>query len=180
MKPSVPLKFLIPLALFIALAVMFYIGLGKDPRKLPSPLIDKPAPAFAAPQLADASKQVAHTDFKGDVWLFNVWASWCASCRVEHPLLNELAKQNIVKIVGLNYKDKRDDAQAWLTRFGNPYAVSVHDLDGRIGINYGVYGAPETFLIDKTGVVRWKHIGPLSPDAIEKELIPLVKQLSSR
>ncbi len=173
------IKFFIPLVVFIALAVALYIGLHKDPRLVPSPLVDKPAPAFNVAQVGDASKTISAVDLKGEVWLFNIWASWCASCRVEHPLLNEMAKQNIIKIVGLNYKDKREDAQAWLSRFGNPYMVSAHDLDGRIGIDYGVYGAPETFLIDKAGIIRWKHIGPLSPEVIERDLLPKIKALKA-
>jgi cytochrome c biogenesis protein CcmG, thiol:disulfide interchange protein DsbE len=171
------MKFILPLIVFLALAAMFYVGLGKDPRKIPSPLIDKPAPTFKVESVANAANVVQTGDFKGQVWILNIWASWCVSCRVEHPLLNDLAKRKVVKIVGLNYKDQRADAQGWLAKFGDPYAVSAHDLSGRIGIDYGVYGAPETFLIDKAGIVRWKHIGPLTPEVIEKELIPLASKL---
>jgi cytochrome c biogenesis protein CcmG/thiol:disulfide interchange protein DsbE len=171
------MKFAIPFVLFLALAGFFAVGLTKDPREVPSPLIDKPAPAFRLEQLHDAKKPFAPEDMRGQVWLLNVWASWCVSCRVEHPLLVEIAKRNIVPIVGLNYKDQRDDGVKWLEKFGNPYQLSAWDIDGRVGIDYGVYGAPETFVIDKQGVIRYKHIGPVSPEALEKKILPLIKSL---
>jgi cytochrome c biogenesis protein CcmG/thiol:disulfide interchange protein DsbE len=170
-------RFLLPLSLFIVLAAFLAVGLRLNPREVPSPLIDKPAPAFRVPQLHAEGKTIAPEDLKGQVWLFNVWASWCVSCRVEHPHLVELAKRNIVPIIGLNYKDTREAGQTWLREFGDPYALSAFDVDGRIGIDYGVYGVPETFLIDQNGMIRYKHIGPLSPEAIETRLLPKIREL---
>lgn len=170
-------RFLIPLAVFVALVVFLAIGLNRNPREVPSPLIDKPAPAFTLSQLHAPDKQLSLADMKGKVWLLNVWASWCAPCREEHPLLVELGKANLVPIYGLVHKDKPDAAMKWLEQHGNPYVVSVQDPDGRVSIDYGVYGVPETFLIDKDGVIRFKQIGPLTPDAMRDRLIPLIKQL---
>src|SRR5437764_8201247 len=138
-------RLLIPLAVFVVLAGFLFAGLWRDPREVPSPLIGKPAPAFALADLHAPQRTLGTIDMKGKVWLLNVWASWCASCRVEHPILVEMAKKNLVPIVGLNYKDRREDALQWLGRYGNPYAVSAYDVDGKVGIDYGVYGAPETF-----------------------------------
>ncbi len=173
------MKFAIPFVLFLALAGFFAVGLTKDPREVPSPLIDKPAPAFKVEQLHDAKKPFSPEDMRGQVWLLNVWASWCVSCRVEHPLLVEMAKRNIVPIVGLNYKDQREDGVQWLTKFGNPYTLSAYDVEGRVGIDFGVYGVPETFLIDKQGVIRYKQIGPITPEALEKTILPLIRKLSA-
>ena len=170
-------RYLIPLAIFVALVAFLGIGLTLNPREVPSPLIGKPAPAFELVQLHQPDKSLARKDMLGQVWLLNVWASWCVSCREEHPLLLELAKSNTVPIYGLNYKDRRDDALAWLKRFGDPYAASVIDSDGRIGIDYGVYGVPETFVIDKGGVIRYKQIGPVTPQALKDKILPLVRQL---
>jgi len=171
------MKFAIPFVIFLALAAFFAVGLTKDPREVPSPFIGNAAPAFRLEQLHDASKPFAPEDMRGQVWLLNVWASWCVSCRVEHPLLVEMAKRNVVPIVGLNYKDRREDGVQWLQKFGNPYALSAYDFDGRVGIDYGVYGVPETFVIDKQGVVRYKQIGPITPEALEKKILPLIKSL---
>ena len=173
------LKFIVTFVLFLVLAGFFAVGLQRDPREIPSPFIDKPAPAFKLQQLHDGAKPFAPEDMKGRVWMLNVWASWCVSCRVEHPLLVEMSKRNIVPIVGLNYKDQRDAGIQWLTRFGNPYVLSAYDLDGRVGIDYGVYGVPETFVIDKQGVVRYKQIGPITPEALEKKILPLLKKLQA-
>ena len=173
------LKFAIPLVLFFALVAFFAVGLMRDPREVPSPFIGKPAPAFKLEQLHAGDKVFTPEDMKGRVWLLNVWASWCVSCRVEHPLLVEMSKQKLVPIVGLNYKDKRDEGIAWLKRFGDPYVLSAYDVDGRVGIDYGVYGVPETFLIDKQGIIRHKQIGPITPEALEKSILPLIKQLSA-
>ena len=173
------LKFVIPLAVFVALAAFLAIGLTRDPRQVPSPFIGKAAPAFRLEQVADANAAFTPADMKGKVWLLNVWASWCASCRIEHPLLVEMAKNKVVPIVGLNYKDRREDALQWLRRFGDPYALSAHDLEGKVGIDYGVYGAPETFVIDKQGVIRYKQIGPITPEALEKTILPLVRKLEA-
>jgi cytochrome c biogenesis protein CcmG/thiol:disulfide interchange protein DsbE len=173
------MKWVIPLALFVVLAVFFAVGLTKDPHEVPSPLIDKSAPAFKLEQLHEAQAAFSPEDMKGKVWMLNVWASWCVSCRVEHPLLVELSRRNVVPIVGLNYKDLRADGVQWLAKFGNPYSLSAYDADGRVGIDYGVYGVPETFLIDKQGVIRYKQIGPITPEALEKTLLPLIKKLQA-
>jgi cytochrome c biogenesis protein CcmG, thiol:disulfide interchange protein DsbE len=173
------LKFIVPLAVFVLLAAFLAVGLTRDPREVPSPFIGKAAPAFRLEQVADEKLAFAPADMKGKVWLLNVWASWCASCRIEHPLLVEMAKKNVVPIVGLNYKDRREDALQWLARFGNPYSVSAHDIEGKVGIDYGVYGAPETFVIDKQGVIRYKQIGPITPEALEKKIMPLLRELNA-
>ncbi|MGZ8259902.1 MAG: DsbE family thiol:disulfide interchange protein [Caldimonas sp.] len=173
------LWFLIPLAAFFALAVVLAVGLKLDPREVPSPLIDKPAPKFALARLDDASRTVRLDDLRGKAFLLNVWASWCAACREEHPLLVEFAKKRVVPVYGLNYKDTRPNASAWLARFGNPYDASFFDEDGRVGIDYGVYGVPETFVVDGNGVIRMKHIGPLTPDVLVNKIEPLLKKLDA-
>jgi cytochrome c biogenesis protein CcmG/thiol:disulfide interchange protein DsbE len=170
-------KFLIPLALFGVLVVFLAMGLGLDPREVPSPLVNKPAPAFKVPQLEQPELQFAAEDMKGQVWLFNVWASWCVACRQEHPVLMQFARQKLVPIVGLDYKDQRKDALGVLKRSGNPYDINAFDADGRVGIDYGVYGVPESYLIDKAGVIRYKHIGPITAEALEKTIIPLINEL---
>jgi cytochrome c biogenesis protein CcmG/thiol:disulfide interchange protein DsbE len=170
-------RYLIPLAIFLVLVAFLGIGLGLNPREVPSPLINKPAPAFRLAQLQQSDQSLAQQDMLGKVWLLNVWASWCVSCREEHPVLMEFAKSNVVPIYGLNYKDKRDEALAWLKQFGDPYALSIVDSDGRIGIDYGVYGVPETFVIDKAGVIRYKQIGPVTPQALKDKILPIVRQL---
>ena len=172
------LRYLIPLILFLVLVGFLAIGLGRDPREVPSPLINKAAPTFRLPQLQDPSKTFSAEDMRGKVWVLNVWASWCVSCRDEHPLLIEYAKTGAVPIYGLNWKDKRDDASAWLEELGNPYVLSVADLEGRVAIDYGVYGAPETYLIDQNGTIRFKQIGPLTPDVWQDKFLPLVQQLN--
>jgi cytochrome c biogenesis protein CcmG, thiol:disulfide interchange protein DsbE len=173
------LKFGVPLLVFFLLVGFFAVGLMRNPREVPSPLIDKPAPAFRLEQLHDASSAFTPEAMKGKVWLLNVWASWCVSCRVEHPLLVEMSRRKVVPIVGLNYKDKREDGVQWLAKFGDPYALSVHDFDGRVGIDYGVYGVPETFVIDKQGVIRYKQIGPITPEALEATILPLIRKLEA-
>ena len=173
------LKFVIPLVIFGALVAFFAVGLTRDPREVPSPLIDKPAPLFKLDQLIDAKATFAPEDMRGKVWLLNVWASWCVSCRVEHPLLVEMSRKNLVPIVGLNYKDQRNDGVQWLSKFGNPYVLSAFDNEGRVGIDYGVYGVPETFVIDKQGVIRYKQIGPITPEALEKTIMPLIRKLEA-
>ena len=172
-------RFLLPLVIFIVLAIFLGIGLNLNPKEIPSPLIDKPAPAFRVPQLHEENKTVSTEDMRGKVWLLNVWASWCVTCREEHPLLVEFAQRNMVPIYGLNYKDKREDAMAWLAERGNPYVVSAHDREGNVGIDYGVYGVPETFVIDKLGIIRYKQIGPVTPEALRDKIIPLVRELNS-
>jgi cytochrome c biogenesis protein CcmG/thiol:disulfide interchange protein DsbE len=171
-------RYLIPLAIFVALVAFLAIGLGHDPREVPSPLINKPAPAFQLPQLNDEAKTFSAAEMRGKVWLLNVWASWCISCREEHPLLLQFSRIGAVPIYGLNYKDKREDALSWLDELGDPYVLSASDLDGRVGIDYGVYGAPETYLIDRNGVIRFKQIGPITFDVWEKKILPLVQELN--
>jgi len=171
------LKLLIPLGAFLLLAVFLFIGLGLNPREVPSPLIDKPAPPFKLAKLDQPAESLSRDDMKGKVWLLNVWASWCVACRQEHPLLVELSKQKVVPIIGLDYKDQRPDAINWLAKFGDPYDLSVSDMDGRVGIDYGVYGVPETFVIDKNGMIRFKQIGPVTPEVLRERILPLVKEL---
>lgn len=171
-------RFVLPLALFVALVIFLAIGLGRDPHEVPSPLINKAAPAFQLPQLHEPGKTFSAQEMRGKVWLLNVWASWCVSCREEHSLLLDLARSGSVPLYGLNYKDQRNDAITWLAELGNPYLVSAVDLDGRVGIDYGVYGAPETYLIDREGVIRFKHIGPLTADVIQGKVLPLARDLS--
>ena len=173
------LKYVIPLVVFAILAVFLAVGLTRDPHQVPSPFIGKPAPGFRLEQLHDARLAFTPEDMKGKVWMLNVWASWCVSCRVEHPLLVEMSRRRIVPIVGLNYKDKRDDGMQWLAKFGNPYALSAYDDEGKVGIDYGVYGVPETFVIDKLGVIRYKQIGPITPEALEQKILPLLKSLDA-
>jgi cytochrome c biogenesis protein CcmG/thiol:disulfide interchange protein DsbE len=171
--------FLIPLAAFLALTVVLAVGLKLDPREVPSPLIDKPAPKFALARLDDAAKTVRLDDLKGKVFILNVWASWCVACREEHPLLVEFAKKRVVPVYGLKYKDTRPDANAWLARFGNPYDASFFDEDGRVGLDFGVYGVPETFVVDGNGVIRMKHIGPITPEVLANKIEPLLKKLDA-
>ena len=170
-------KLLIPLALFVVLVGFLIVGLGLNPREVPSPLVGKPAPEFKLARLDRPERLLGPTDLKGQVWLLNVWASWCVSCRVEHPLLVELSKSKVVPLVGLNYKDKPAEGLAWLAQHGDPYDVSVVDRDGRVGIDWGVYGVPETFVVDKTGTIRYKHIGPVDAAALERKILPLVREL---
>jgi cytochrome c biogenesis protein CcmG/thiol:disulfide interchange protein DsbE len=171
-------KYLVPLAVFVVLGLLLAYGLNLDPRKIPSPLIGKSLPAFSLTTIADPARKVGRDDLLGRTYLFNVWASWCVACRQEHPFLNELARNKIVPIIGLNYKDKREDALGWLGSLGNPYELSLADKDGRLGIDLGVYGVPETFVIDKQGIIRYKQIGPITPEVWEQKLAPLIKELS--
>jgi cytochrome c biogenesis protein CcmG/thiol:disulfide interchange protein DsbE len=171
------LRWAVPLAIFVVLLLFLGIGLTRDPREVPSPLVGKPAPTFALAQLHDPSKTLGTADLRGQVWLLNVWASWCVSCRVEHPLLLELAKARTVPVVGLDYKDKPEEGNAWLAAQGDPYTTSVMDVDGRVGIDWGVYGVPETFVVDKQGVIRHKHIGPVTAEALQQTILPLVRAL---
>jgi cytochrome c biogenesis protein CcmG/thiol:disulfide interchange protein DsbE len=173
------LWFLIPLFAFVALAIVLAVGLKRDPREVPSPLIDKPAPKFALARLDDAAKTVRLDDLKGKVFILNVWASWCVACREEHPILLDFAKKRVVPVYGLNYKDTRPDASAWLARFGDPYDASFFDEDGRVGLDFGVYGVPETFVVDGNGVIRMKHIGPITPEVLANKIEPLLKKLDA-
>lgn len=172
-------RFLLPLAVFVGLLIFLGIGLRLNPREIPSPFIGKAAPAFTLAQLHAPEKTISPQDMAGQVWMLNVWASWCVSCRAEHPLLMDFAKSNLVPVIGLNYKDARNDGTQWLREFGNPYLMSAYDKDGRVGIDYGVYGVPETFVIDKRGVIRMKHIGPLTPEALTQKILPLIKELKN-
>jgi cytochrome c biogenesis protein CcmG/thiol:disulfide interchange protein DsbE len=170
-------KLLIPLAVFVVLCGFLFAGLWRDPREVPSPLIGKPAPSFTLAQLHQPAKTLGPSDLRGQVWLLNVWASWCVSCREEHPLLVELGRAKIVPIVGLNYKDEPAAGMRWLTQNGDPYNVSVVDRDGRVGIDWGVYGVPETFLVDKEGMIRYKQIGPITAEALETKILPMIREL---
>jgi len=177
-KRWISARYLLPLAVFLVLAVFLGIGLKLNPREVPSPLVGKPAPHFDLPQLHAQELRFSEQDMRGKVWLLNVWASWCVSCRDEHPVLVELAKSGIAPIVGLNYKDKREDGIAWLARFGNPYVLSAYDDQGKVGIDYGVYGVPETYLIDKRGVIRYKRIGIVTPQIVREKIAPMVSELN--
>ena len=164
---------------FALLVALLAAGLGLDPREVPSPLIGKPAPHFELPLLAAPDKTFSQKDLLGKVWILNVWASWCPPCLVEHPVVTALAKSQIAPVIGLNYKDAREDALPWLARNGDPFQFSVFDNAGRIGIDYGVYGVPETYVIDRKGVIRYKHIGPLTPEIVQKKITLLVKELNA-
>lgn len=172
------LRYLIPLGIFLVLVVFLAIGLGRDPHEVPSPLINRAAPTFQLPQLKDPAKTFSPDDMRGKVWVLNVWASWCVSCQDEHPLLIQYAKTKAAPIYGLNWKDERQAALGWLDELGDPYVLSAADLDGRVAIDYGVYGAPETYVIDKSGVIRFKQIGVVTPDVWTKTILPLVQELN--
>ena len=171
------MRFIWPFVIFVVLAAFLYVGLHLNPREVPSPLIGKSAPAFNLSQLHDPTKQFSPQEMKGQVWLLNVWASWCVSCREEHPLLVALSEQKIVPIYGLDYKDKRSDAEMVLRNGGDPYTLTAFDADGRVGIDYGVYGVPETYVIDKQGIIRYKQTGPINPQNLREVLLPLVSKL---
>ncbi len=170
-------RFLLPFAIFAVVVGFLAVGLTLNPREVPSPLIGKAMPDFSLPQLHEADKVFSPKEMAGQVWLFNVWASWCSGCQQEHPVLMQLAKGGEVPIYGMDYKDRRDDALAWLRRHGNPYPLTAVDESGRVGIDYGVYGVPETYVIDKAGIIRYKQIGPLDDDTLQKKILPLVREL---
>ena len=174
------MRFLWPFVIFVMLAGFLYVGLGLNPHEVPSPLINKPAPPFTLPQLHESAKQFSSQDMKGKVWLLNMWASWCVSCREEHPVLMALASQHIVPIYGVDYKDKREDGEEWLRHGGDPYVLSVSDTEGRVGIDYGVYGVPETYVIDKQGVIRYKQIGAVTHESLQRIILPLVAELQAK
>ncbi|MEF8754379.1 MAG: DsbE family thiol:disulfide interchange protein [Accumulibacter sp.] len=191
-------RFLWPLIGFVVLVVLLAVGLNLNPRDVPSPLVGKPAPAFSLARLDAPEQQFSPQEMLGKAWLLNVWASWCVSCRQEHPLLVDLAKRQTVPLIGLNYKEVRGDgaidssrldaaaekrmvierAGGWLARHGDPYTLSVLDIDGRVGIDYGVYGVPETYVIDKAGIIRMKHTGPVTPDILAGKILPLLAELN--
>ncbi len=170
-------RHLIPLGIFAVLVIFLGIGLTLDPKEVPSPLIDKPAPAFDLPRLYDENARISVDDMKGKVWLLNVFASWCVSCRAEHRVITAFANSGLVEIVGLNYKDAEADAKAWLAQLGNPYSAVAVDADGRVGIDWGVYGVPETFVIDRKGIIRYKNIGPVTVQSLNETIRPLVERL---
>lgn len=170
-------RYLAPLGLLVVLIAFFWKGLGLNPREVPSPFIGKPAPAFKLAQLHEPDKTFAPEDMLGKVWLLNVWASWCVACRQEHSVLITMARYGEVPLYGLNYKDRPQDAKTWLQRLGNPYDLSVVDFDGKVGIDYGVYGVPETFVIDKLGIIRHKVIGPINQKILQETVMPLVREL---
>jgi cytochrome c biogenesis protein CcmG/thiol:disulfide interchange protein DsbE len=172
-------RLLVPLGILVALIILLGAGLKLNPREVPSPLVGKPAPVFVLPRLDRPDAKFTQQEMLGKVWLLNVWASWCVSCRDEHPVLLEFARTGVVPVVGLNYKDERAEGLRWLAQFGNPYRLSAYDHEGQVGIDYGVYGVPETFVIDKRGVIRYKQIGALTPDAIRDKILPLVKELEA-
>ena len=172
------MRFALPLGVFVALVVLLGVGLSLNPREVPSPLIGKAAPSFELPLLHQPEKSFSPREMQGKVWVLNVWASWCAACREEHPVLTNLANSRIAPVYGLNYKDHRNDAIAWLRRYGDPYAASIVDVDGRVGIDYGVYGVPETYIVDKQGVIRYKRIGPVTPAILKEKIVPLVAELN--
>jgi len=185
------------LGAFAALVVLLAVGLGLNPRDIPSPLVGKPAPAFRLAVLAEPDKTFGPEDLRGKPWLLNVWASWCVSCRQEHPLLVDFSKKTDVPLIGLSYKEVRGDgdfdaskmpadeerklalqrAGGWLREHGNPYRLTAMDIDGRVGIDFGVYGVPETYVIDKAGVIRMKHIGPVTPEVLARKIMPLLAEL---
>lgn len=171
-------RFLLPLGVFLVLVVFLGVGLGLNPREVPSPFIGRQAPNFSLTQLQEPQKTFSPKDMEGKVWLLNVWASWCVACREEHPVLLDFSKLGVVPIMGLNYKDGRKEGNDLLSQFGNPYQLSAFDADGKVGIDYGVYGVPETFVIDKHGVIRYKQIGPVTPEVLSEKLLPLIKELN--
>ncbi len=173
-------RFLLPLAIFVVMVGFLAVGLTLNPREVPSPLVGKPAPDFSLPQLHESDKVFSPKDLAGKVWLLNFWASWCNGCKDEHPVLMQMAKSGAVPIYGVDYKDTRQEALAWLARWGNPYPLVAVDEAGRVGINYGVYGVPETYVIDKTGKIRYKQIGPVDQDILEKKILPLVRELQNQ
>ena len=171
------LRYLVPMGIFLGVLGFLYAGLGLNPREVPSPLVGKPAPAFQLTRLDDPAQTVGRNDLLGKVWMLNVWASWCAPCREEHPLVIDIARRKLVPVYGLNYKDQTQAARGWLANLGDPYTATLVDTNGRVGIDFGVYGVPETFIIDRQGVIRYKHTGPLTVEVVRKRIEPLLKEL---
>ncbi|PKO67027.1 MAG: DsbE family thiol:disulfide interchange protein [Betaproteobacteria bacterium HGW-Betaproteobacteria-17] len=169
----------LPLVLFIVLVGFFAKGLFLNPREVPSPFIGRMAPAFTLPLVGEANASFSPAEMRGKTWMLNVWAPWCVSCRQEHPLLMQIAQSGRIPIVGLNWKDKDREAASLLARTGSPYVAVPEDLDGRVGIDYGVTGTPETYLIDQAGIVRLKHIGPISPEVWKTKFEPKLKELGA-
>lgn len=175
---------LLPLALFLALAALLWAGVrmnsGKDTSAIPSPLIGKPAPAFSLPVLGDPKRIVSNRDLLGSPYLLNVWGSWCVNCREEHAQISALARSGKIRVLGYNYKDSPEDALRWLQEFGNPYALVIADEEGRAALDWGIYGAPETFLVDASGIIRWKTVGPISPETIREQIEPQLAALGGK
>ena len=171
---------LFPLSILLVLLFFLSFGLGRDPTVVPSPLLGQKMPAFSQTQLGQAERQIHSADWLGTPALVNVWASWCAACRDEHPLLMAWAAKKPYPLYGINYKDKAAEALAWLDRFGNPYHSSIHDESGQVGLDWGVYGVPETFVIDAQGIIRYKHIGPLNRQVLEESIQTILEQLPQR
>jgi cytochrome c biogenesis protein CcmG/thiol:disulfide interchange protein DsbE len=174
------MRFILPLVLFLILSVFLYKGLGRDTREVPSPLVGRAAPAFVLPMLHEPAKQFSPKEMQGKVWLLNVWASWCGACKDEHPVLMELSRQNLVPVVGLYYKDKPEDGLATLQKAGDPYTLVIADQDGKVGFDYGVYGVPETYVIDKAGIIKYKLIGALTPKNLQETILPMVAELQAK
>ncbi len=173
------LRFILPVVVFAVIAWFLLAGLDRNPREIPSPLIGKAAPEFSLPVTHELARTWSPDSLRGKVWLLNVWGSWCAACQIEHPVLNDLARSGEIPIVGLAWKDMPENSIAWLRRFGNPYSVVISDVQGRVGIDYGVYGAPETFLIDGAGIIRFKHVGPVTPELLQTKVLPLARELAA-
>lgn len=170
-------RYLIPLVVFIVLIGFFTLGLQRDPSLVPSPLIDEPLPEFSLPLVQEPQTVINSGDLNGEVTLLNVWASWCVACLYEHPLLMKIAREDIVRIIGLDYKDTRDEALQWLRKQGDPYALSLFDESGDAGIELGVYGVPETYVLDRDGVIRYKHVGPINDAVLEETILPILQRL---
>ena len=172
---------LLPLLAFAALALLLGVGVmmnsGKDTSAIPSPLIDKMAPQFALPVLDEPDRIITRDDLLGEPYLLNVWGSWCPACRDEHPVITDLAESGRIRVIGYDYKDEADDARRWLQQFGNPYALVITDVEGRAALDWGIYGAPETFLVDAQGFIRWKFVGPLTPEVVQTQLLPVLESL---
>ena len=175
---------LLPLVAFVLLASLLYVGVrmnsGRDTSAIPSPLIGKPAPAFSLPLLGDATRKISNKDLLGAPYLLNVWGSWCVNCREEHPQITALARSGKVRVIGYDYKDAPEDGQRWLAQFGNPYEIVIADQDGQAALDWGIYGAPETYLVDGHGVVRWKTVGPISDQVIHEQIEPELAKMSAR
>ncbi|MFH1598884.1 MAG: DsbE family thiol:disulfide interchange protein [Pseudomonadota bacterium] len=172
---------LLPLLAFAALALLLGVGVmmnsGKDTSAIPSPLIGKMAPEFALPVLDEPDRIITRDDLLGEPYLLNVWGSWCPACRDEHPVITDLAESGRIRVIGYDYKDEADDARRWLQQFGNPYALVIADVEGRAALDWGIYGAPETFLVDAEGFIRWKFVGPLTPEVVQTQLLPVLESL---
>jgi len=171
--------YFIPLLVFLGITLFLWRGLSHDPSEIPSPFINKPLPKFHAQTLFQSNNALSNQQFLGHISLLNVWATWCISCRAEHPILMEIAQSKEVALYGLDYKDDRKMAKQWLAKYGNPYQIIAFDPTGQLGIDLGVYGTPETFIIDQKGFVRFKYVGPISPTVWQDELLPKIKQLQN-